>query len=191
MWREFTRETPARRGLALVASGLAFAGAVGLAWVVTSHQPSSTAARRRVSLANWPIAFTLPAEYSWSPGPLMIAEDTGSAGRSGVVSYVAGKPVLRSSVVIVAFEALPAGTTVGEAAEKLTGSALADPQPIAMGPMTGQVAHRRTSGGQPAMVAVACQPSGLAVVVEVSSQAKTGQPERILQSICRSIALKD
>lgn len=61
MWREYTREKPARPGLAIGAAGLAFVGTMCLASLLVNQK---NAPLRMQSLADWPIEFGLPNGFS-------------------------------------------------------------------------------------------------------------------------------
>lgn len=63
MYRQYTRETPARRGLAPVASAAAFLGSMILAWqVVTGALPGRHSSMRQ-AFEGWPFRFAIPGGY--------------------------------------------------------------------------------------------------------------------------------
>jgi hypothetical protein len=87
MWREYTRETPARRGWAIVFSAVALVLTTSLAWVLAGHGPSGASLSSEVLPANWPITFSLPADAKplakWNRLPL----ESDEAGNAGLVAY--------------------------------------------------------------------------------------------------------
>ena len=191
MWREYTRETPARRGLGLVVAGFALVIAIALAWLVTSVRTSSPGTRHQQSPADWPIGFRLPEEYYWSANPSARLVGTFKDGNCGFAAYMGRSTTLGESVLIAWFAVLPEGTTETGAAERLLGIDLIEPRPIAMGPVRGRMGYDRMGDDTPAVVAVGCRDDGLAVAVKFSGPTSGRQMERILESICGSVSFRD
>src|SRR5262245_15458848 len=63
MWREYTREVPARPGLALLATSLALCGSLALAYSITNKSTNQDSQGTRRHLSQWPISFILPNSY--------------------------------------------------------------------------------------------------------------------------------
>lgn len=174
-----------------MAAGLAFAGALTLAWLVTAVRPTVGTIERVQYPPNWPIMFTLPAEYSWTVDRGTPASEADLDRSFGIASYLGRSLVLGGSVAVVSYMKLPAGTSVEEAAAEVLPRDLEGRRPIRVGPLTGQMAQTIRGTGQKESFAVACQPSGLAVVVHFSSLAPADRQERIFKSLCQSIVFID
>lgn len=118
MWREYTRETPARPGLAILAAALALIGTTALAWVVVQRANP----RRVEAPAYWPIRFTLPDRYERTVidyGESAIELIDGSVGAA---LYTSGGPDETIGFIHVRYELLPKSTNFNDAAEVLTGA---------------------------------------------------------------------
>lgn len=190
MWREFTREAPARRGWALAATGMAFAGTVCLAWVVMSSRQSASPAGHGQALPAWPIKFTLPSEYAWGSDPQMFVLESRADGRLGFATeYLGRSPRLGRSQLRVTYAELGAGTSLNEASHALIGRELEDPRTIGMGPATGRMDRRPMGNGRLVLEAVSCLDRGLGVAVSLECDARSNRSDRIFEEICASIRL--
>ncbi len=174
-----------------MAAGLAFAGAVAVAWLVTSVRPTVGSVEREQYPPNWPIMFTLPAEYSWTADRGTPASETDLDRSFGITSYLGRSLVLGGSVAVISYLKLPVGTSAEEAAAEVLPRDLEGRRPIRVGPLTGQMVQTVRRTGEKESFAVACQPSGLAVVVRFSSRAPADRQERIFKSLCQSIVFID
>lgn len=191
MWNVYNKETPARRGLGLVAAGLAFAGAIGMAWVLTSVRSARQAAYRDQSPVDWPISFSLPEEYAWLQDSRDPGVETNAEGRSGRARYLGMSPALGRSDVLVWFTEASEGSPAAAGPEGYLPTKRGGSDPIEMGPMTGQLADLRMDDGSPAMIAVGSDPNGLTVVVRFMGETSRAQQEESLRSICTSISLRN
>ncbi len=192
MWREFTREAPARRGWALAAAGIAFAGTVGLALVVMSSRQSASLGGHGQALPDWPIKFTLPSEYTWGRDPQMFVLESPADGRLGFATmYLGRSPRLGTSRLRVTYGELGSGTTLKEATRALIGRELEDPRTIGMGPATGRMDRRPMGNGRLVLEAVSCLDRGLGVAVSLDCDARSGRSDRIFEEICASISLAE
>ena len=111
MWSEYTRERPARRGLAVGSAFILLVGVTVLAWAITaagphgtrsprgderSSRPVLTPLPREQSPPGWPIAFTLPEEYAWVEEPEAGREaEQGRRDDGSTEAYPESDPLLR------------------------------------------------------------------------------------------------
>jgi hypothetical protein len=86
---------------------------------------------------------------------------------------------------------LSEGTSAEQAAREVLPRAPEGRRPVRIGPLTGQMVHTVRGSGERESFAVACQPTGLAVVVRFSSLVSADRQERIFDSLCRSIVFTD
>jgi len=63
MWRAYTREKPARQGLALIIVAVSSALVAAMAGSVIRHKSAPLLAIAEAAPANWPISFKLPADF--------------------------------------------------------------------------------------------------------------------------------
>ncbi|MBN2562559.1 MAG: hypothetical protein JXQ75_16665 [Phycisphaerae bacterium] len=190
MWKEFTRETPARRGLAIFVSSLAFAGTVGLAWYVTSTGWSLLPDGGVQSPANWPIVYTLPEVYSWARAPQSRTVEVLPDRSVGIETYISQHGGRELGMLAITFEVRREGTTPSEAAPRLVGSELADTRSIQMGPMIGEMAQMSLGDDGANLVAVGCLPTGLSVGVKYVSLRDRTEAVRAFEAVCASITLR-
>lgn len=183
MWREYTRETPARPFLAPLGAGLALAAALGLAWLVGTAR-AGPAVWGPQSPPHWPVEFTLPEGFTW------VQQDRAESSVDGMIgnlAYEGRSSDLVPSVLGVSFAVLPAGTAVDRAAVELLGLELADARPTRLGPLEGKTAEARSGAEVRILAAVAVSERGLAVAVQLVSP-RLGSGERsAFQAVCRSI----
>jgi hypothetical protein len=190
MWREFTRERPARPYLAWGCSALALVTAVGSAWLVVRSRAQPTTEGLQ-SLPHWPIAFTLPGGLTWSPDEGARTNGMSADGMSGSMLYVGRSAGWGPSVMIVGFQVFPEGTTPEQVLKDLTGRAPGDAQRIRMGPMKGVMLELPAEQGKAVrLVGAGCTERGLAVVVQHVTPAPNPQARRIFRAVCRSIEYK-
>ena len=64
MWREYTRETPAKPGWAIASAGAALALTTGLAWVLAHQGVASSTLGSSLEPRYWPISFACPPALS-------------------------------------------------------------------------------------------------------------------------------
>jgi hypothetical protein len=190
MWREYTREVPARPFFAVIGSGLALAVVTGLAWVITDARtvpPVETVQ----SLPEWPIAFTLPQSLSWRRSTGRLHGETSPDGMRGSAAYVGKSSGQSDAALIVSFAVLPEGTTGEEAMLRLTGENPLNEEPIGMGPLTGTMFELRHGGGLTSMAAAACSDRGLAIAVEFVTLERDSHARLSFLEVCRSIRYKE
>ena len=63
MWRAYTREKPARQGLALIIVALSSAMVAGFAGAVVNYKATPTLATENRAPSDWPITFQLPSDF--------------------------------------------------------------------------------------------------------------------------------
>lgn len=63
MWRAYTREKPARQGLALIIVAVASASVAGFASAVASYKSAPTLTGENRAPSGWPISFQLPDDF--------------------------------------------------------------------------------------------------------------------------------
>ena len=191
MWREYTREHPARPRLALWTTLGVFAGTVALAqFIVSARSPVEGFCEGPQSPAFWPFAFDLPAGYSWSPDEQTAALPTMADGNGGAAVFAGEGTGGGKAMLLVSFAVLPPGTTAAEAAERLLRVEFVAAGPIRLGPIDGQIETIATPSST-RMAAAGCLPSGVGVGLTYVTTAADEQAVEEFRAVCRSIAFKD
>jgi hypothetical protein len=90
MWREYTRETPARRGWPLAGGILALAGTTALAWMVTDRVTAPPPLVPVEPLPHWPIRFAVPAGFELGRSEASTRWDGVENGDGGIVLFIRG-----------------------------------------------------------------------------------------------------
>lgn len=186
MWKEYTRESPARSGLGILVSAGLLLATLWLAARVTTAKAVPVELSERVEPAGWPISFRLPGGAQPMQGVESLADyyNDGSVGDEAFQVPLGPTGVGR---VLVRFEVLRPGLTPETAARGLLLGTPADTQEISMGPLTGMIAEDRTALGHSAWMAVGCVPDGLAVGIRVLSTESSRSTEALLRAICDSV----
>ncbi len=184
MWRQYTREHPARPKLALAGTGLALAVSVGFAHLMTSNAPGGGGPQ---SLQHWPIVFEVPPTFwrqSIPNGPQAIV---GNSESSGEAYFVQDDPALGKARLKIAFKFLPKGTSPKEAALELLGQELETVYRIRMGPLSGYLLQPAPDTELIHALAVGCSPDGLAVAVECTTLRAGSMAEETVLAVCKSV----
>lgn len=186
MWREYTRETPARRGLGVVFAAGALAGAILLAWAAIQRANPV----RDESLSFWPVTFSLPERYKLFS---LQQGDVGADWIDGAFSQAIYHTDPSSGIVnilSVGYRLLPPDTTLADAVTELTAESPDQGRPMDFGPFHGLIFDMH--GEPPEMEApsglavVGLSPDGLAVWLQVTS-VSGGGIKRGLVDICDSM----
>ena len=183
MWREYTREKPARRGWALVLASAVFVGSMALAWGLTTGRISTSRMGSAIDFEGWPFRFAMPGGYELRTASSIAAEGD-ARGPGGMARYDANDREGRRSITI-AFYQWPADLGWTELLRRLD---IDDPEggvDLSMGRQEWRVfeAYRN-------LTAVLEQPDGLIVVVYTEIRPRDMRPVTDLQAVCRSIKFK-
>ena len=164
MWREYSRETPARPGLAVIMAAIALAGNTALAWVMTQRANPS----RGVKLSRWPISFSLPEGFE-----LAAVDNSGryfeySDGTHGEAIFDLGGDAHPMGVINVKYLLLDLGSTLDDACDELGPTELSEAESITFGEFKGLMIRGIASTSPPALVGICIgiHPCGLAVRFE-------------------------
>ena len=195
MWTEFTREKPARRGLALLTTFVALAGTTGLAWTMTSARAAPTLDSRDQFPPGWPFAFTLPSGYSWSPQGLTGAGDSLADGNGGLAAYLGETPIGDRASLVILYGFLSDKSTPELIRRELSITDLAAGRPIRIGPIDGHVVSvgipSRRGAQQTRFLAGGSLPVGLAVRIDFQTTSDSEDASRAFEELCRSVTFKD
>jgi hypothetical protein len=185
MWREYTREHPARPHLALWATIGLFAGTVGLAQYVASARAPAVLLRECTQYPeSWPFAFTLPPGYGWFPKEEgVVTSPDGMAGQAPYETAV-------DHELTISFQLMAPGTTAAEAAGEKLADVLVDSRPVYLGPVKGEMTAILTPAGS-MFVATGCLPCGLAIRTTYVTSVPHQRAAREFEAFCRSITFKD
>lgn len=186
MWREYTRETPARPGLAIIMAALALAGTTALAWVMT-HRANP---KKEVKLSHWPISFNLPEGLE-----LTYLDNQGSQypflsdGTRGQAIFRAAGDLQSDTAIEVTYLLLEEGSTLDDACNTLIGDeGPPEAESISFGGFDGVVIATLTPSVRPRLTetCVGIHPCGLAVrfiqSLELDDYRRLGRFERMLFS---------
>ncbi len=191
MWREYTRETPARPGWAIVSAGLALVLTTSLAWVLTTHGPAEAVGRTE-SPSNWPISFSVPADakpFTESNHRRLSSDETGNAG---FVAYTWGTgDAANAARILIAYKVYDDESGLIDIGSEFFSEDAAEADVIEIGPLTGRliVSHART--GSRIYSALASLDEGLAIRIDLISPPGTRNSEGLFRRICRSVSFKD
>lgn len=187
MWREYTRESPARKGLALAASAAALAGTVAMAYAMTHLRTSPLEATRRTHPPFWPISFELPE--SWVRRSLDVnflepepADDL--IGRIAFEERRRNEVVARATIL---FTLLEPGDTVEDFIGSLPDDATMAAGDIRIGEWTGSPIRFDDPEAQGLRAAAAVSPDGLAVAIICEHAHATTAAGRLVERIAGSV----
>ncbi len=184
MWKEYTREAPARSGWTLGGMVLIFAGTLVLAdW---------TAGSRRFShhqvLAGWPITFKLPDEYRWR--------------RADDVLHIS-LPKVEYTAMYLAYhrdqghfwlsvrcdptgEAVSPSEKLGRGLRAIIGIE----ESIRIGPLNGSLSRLQDEDGGAKFYAEAASDDGLRIdIVLVAESARLQTVKKMIRQICESVEI--
>jgi len=193
-WRVYTREKPARPGLAIVLSALFLVGTVWLASVVTTAKAEPIVLGSRFRSLDWPISFRLPRGSRRVETASAWPEEVQRDGSIGAVAFQirdAERPGHEDAQLEAVFRILPAGTSAEMAGRMFLGGDFVGGRPISMGPISGLSLRGSPFGPVGQWVAVGCAPEGLAVFVQLIATGSRDRQDRVFHAICESIRFDD
>jgi hypothetical protein len=191
MWREFTKETPARSGLAVIATAAALGCTTALAYFVTTSKAAPTAPQERQALVGWPIKFDLPVGFHRIANADSLQEQLFADGIRGSLTYVSVDRRQVKAVLEVHYRVEDAPLATDKMFRTMTGFSLDDTKEIQIGPLSGLVGHREESDGRIVYSAVACLPEGLALQFEMQTANDGPRQVKEFERICSSVEFKD
>ncbi|MBI5762379.1 MAG: hypothetical protein HZA51_02510 [Planctomycetes bacterium] len=191
MWKEYTRETPARPGLGIVAAVIALAATTGLAQYFTTQRSRIAVAVERTALPRWPIAFSVPKGFrpvgTTSDWNVLRSDD----GTEGGVVYFKGNLAIPEMRLDIDYQVVPAGLSMDRVYRRLTQQPLDDYDEIAVGPLKGICTSRKTEAGAAMLRAVARTDEGLAIMISLIAEEDSPRTRRVLEGVCESVEFKD
>lgn len=192
----YTTEHPARRGLALALTGLAFAGTLTVAWLVAdARSGSQTAPTELPALAptDWPITFDLPPGYAWTMEPTPPGRNPLLGGDSATVAFLGRDSDAGSAFLVVSYAVLPVGVTPRQVAERIGigGGGWANSEPVMLGPLTGRWGESARRSQPPTLLLAAATPEGLGVAVEFWADGGRWEQQEMFRRFCQSLTFVD
>lgn len=188
MWREYTRETPARRGWALIFSALALAGTTALAWAVAERINNPLSSFREEAPPWWPIRFTLPVGFDRLSIEQSYRLDDAIDGEFGFASYGALRGRRRPSAFFdVQFRVVEPHLATDELLTLLEVPDAAGAEPISIGPLDGMLFIDERAPRVMEALAVAYLPEGLVIRFSLSARRGDSLNLRDFKTICRSV----
>lgn len=187
MWREYTRETPARPGLAIVMAAVALLGTTALAWMITQRVNPQTMR----SLDYWPIRFSLPERFilAFKEHENILSEWI-DGSRDAAIFLTDGRSELAAEVAVV-YQIFGESDDLDDVAFELLDESVADATPIPMGPVEGRLIKLLTRDEIIRLIAVGMTPGGLAILVEYRTAHYSEVDFARFQKICESIQFQD
>ena len=180
MWREYTREVPARPGWALLSTALALCGSLGLAYSLTGKHQVPAGLNERRHLPHWPISFVLRSSFVEVTDQYAIDSLDGERQRA-----VFASPSGAGETVVLSYE-LSAEDQSGDQFNAVARDERGEIHLIDMGICQGSCMIVRTPHGT-GFLAEGMTDSGLQIRVQYTS----GEPEfralRNMREICKSI----
>ncbi|HKQ46969.1 MAG TPA: hypothetical protein VJZ71_02740 [Phycisphaerae bacterium] len=192
MWREYTRETPAKPGWAIASAGAALALTTGLAWVLAHQGFSSTTLAEPVAPPYWPVSLSLP--QGAKPLAKWNNEELGAdpAGNAGVVAYSWDSPeIVQSTTLVLAYKVVVDDDDSPGLRSRSLDDGLDDDREIDVGPMSGRLDVRMAPDGGRLYSAFARTDEGLALRIDLICPPGLRNPQGLFRGICRSVAFRD
>lgn len=191
MWREYTKETPARAGWGVVAMALALTGTTGLAYfvAVTKAAPGAVLPKR-VSEPGWPISFALPGGFRLlrpDVGEESVSRDGMSGELHGLREGGRGGP----AIVAVRFKVQEDRATLSKAFAKWTGQEAEEGEAIKVGSLEGLAMVTSEPRGLVKYTAVAVLPEGLVIAIAIETTNASARARRQFEAVCESVQFKD
>jgi hypothetical protein len=199
MWQEFSRETPARPGMAIVASALALAISTASAVTLVHKRERPINLPVDELLDGWPIAFSLPkdcdpfssiheddlplSQLNFDGMPLYTAK----SGSYGAMAYHYLESPSEQALILISFRVLDDASSLQQAFSMLTGVDPASAEATKVGPFDGLSYLSSSILTDGRMMAVGWDPSGLAVLVECRCPNSGAANRRIFRSVCASV----
>ncbi len=190
MWREYTKETPARPGWAIVGTAMALASTTALAYITVNRSaPTGVGTPARVSIPGWPISFALPRGFdSMSPDEGEIA--VSPEGTFGDLHSVHSAGRRGAAIFTVRFKVENEDVNLTRAFAKWSGQSAADAEPISVGPLKGLAAETTEMSGITKYTAAAVVPAGLIIVIEEDTPGPSSRYRRQFEAVCESVQFK-
>lgn len=192
MWREYTRETPAKPGWAIASAGAALALTTGLAWVLAHQGVSASTLGGSVSPPFWPISLSLPPEAK--PLTNWNNESLGSdpAGNAGVAAFSWDTPdSTHPTTIVLAYKVLIDDDDSRRISSRGFGDGFDEADEITVGPMSGRSFVAMTPAGSRVYSALAKLDEDLAVRIDMICPPGLRNSEGLFRRICRSVAFRD
>lgn len=191
MWKEYTRETPARPGFAIMAAVLALACTTGLAQYFTLQKTQTHVAGMRADLFGWPITFTVPKGFRPAAAVLDWNELHSADGTEGSVLYDKGTSRTPEMRMQIEYHVVPTGLSIDRVYRRLTKEALGERDEVDIGPLTGVLTTGRTEKGAILLRSLARSEEGLAVMLSLVAEEDSPRVRRVLTSVCESVQFKE
>lgn len=191
MWREFTKETPARSGLAVIATAAALGCTTALAYFVTTSKAAPAAQQERQSLAGWPIKFDLPVGFQRVANVDDWQEQVSADGTCGSLRYVRVDRRQGPAILEVHYRVEDGPLETDKVFRSMTGLSSEGAKEIPVGPLSGLVGHHEESDGSVVLSAVACLTEGLALHFEMQAANDGPRQEKEFERICSSAEFKE
>lgn len=184
MWKEYTRETPARPGWALSAMVVTFAATLALAQWTTS-------ARRAPYLQEppgWPIAFRLPESLRWNQAKGILKG--GVSKDEKVLAFIGFGPEIGRCILAVSCRSnvgpIGIGELLGHGFRMLDGRN----RKIRIGPLTGVLLMESHPEEGQILRAQAWSDDGLEIVIELHGVAARSELQKLMKELCDSVELR-
>jgi len=191
MWKEVTREKPARRGWTVTTLALAFLGTVGLAKIMVDVRANDDEIiSGRQSPADWPISFVLPAHHRWRAWGAPFDEVFAASSGGDVMSFLGRDPSGDQGVLLITYKAMSPGTPLEEVAWEMFEEPVETSEEIEIGPMTGRMIVKFSRSDGAHVFAFGRSEEGLAIGVAFVASDLSGEEVRAVRSVCESIEFK-
>ncbi len=188
MWREYTRESPARKGLALAASAAALAGTVAMAYALTNLRTAPLEVTRRIHPPYWPISFELPESWVRRSLDINFLEPEQVDELIGRITFEdrrRGQEVVARATVL--FTLLEPGDSVEDFIGSLPDDATMASGTVRIGDWGGSVIRFDDPEARNVRAAAAVSPDGLAIAVICEHAHATTTAERLVERIAASV----
>lgn len=187
MWREFTKETPARPWWALISSLLALAGTTALAQYMTQTRARPRTATFVVNQPGWPISVRLPEGTHQVPNQEILSETVNAEGTRGELTFkMAGQRNERADLRLY-FQMEDPPLSQEQAFHELTGLPADDGEEIEVGQLSGLWAMGESQDGALVLTAVATSPEGLTLQIEMKTAVAGARLRKEFEEICSSV----
>ena len=194
MWKEYTREKPARRGWTLAMMGLAFVGTIGLAKILTDERaPAVLDLTQRQSLPRWPLSFKLPDDFRWTPvrGAIRAPPQLGNLAGMGIAAFRGWNETGAHTEVLFRFRLVQDSISPELTAERVFLIPVDEGVDIEIDSTPGIMSISLGKDGSTRFSAVACSERGVAVLVVFHADPRVDGKTEVFEAICNSIAFQD
>jgi hypothetical protein len=192
MWREYTKETPARAGWGVVTTAIALAGTTGLAYFVTGAKAAPAAAlTARINLPGWPFSFALPHGFRLVLPEGRMAQVVSDELTSGYIEGARMGARGEVAVLSVRFKVHDRELDLRKAFARWSRLDAADAGAVKVGSLDGLAAASPQPEGHVKFIAVAVIPDGLVIVIELETASASPRARRQFEAVCESVHFKD